>query len=187
MSFTDIKESRAKNKESRTKKLNMSFQEDSEINFASFPADQLIELSYVSQAANDMGVLGLMNLLEDAAHKNKRNGITGVLFYDNCIFGQIIEGYPQQIELIWQAISADHRHKDLQVLDISSLEKRRFSNWSMKFFGSDEISQYVPELKMGLRDGQANLPDEILTLMRSVSNQNDEAKHQDAISYRPPL
>jgi hypothetical protein len=73
------------------------------------------------------------------------------------------------------------------VLDISSLEKRRFSNWSMKFFGSDEISQYVPELKMGLRDGQANLPDEILTLMRSVSNQNDEAKHQDAISYRPPL
>ena len=87
MSFTDIRES-------RTKKLNMSFQEDSEIKFASFPASQLIELSYVSQAANDMGVLGLMNLLEDAVHKNKRNGITGVLFYDNCIFGQIIEGYP---------------------------------------------------------------------------------------------
>jgi hypothetical protein len=31
---------------------------------------------------------------------------------------------------------------------------------------------------MGLRDGHDNLPNEILTLMRSVSNQNDEANHQ---------
>jgi hypothetical protein len=120
-----------------------------------------------------------MNLLEDAVHKNKRNGITGVLFYDNCIFGQIIEGYPQHVELIWKAISADPRHKEIQVLDINPLQKRCFSNWSMKFYGSDEISQYVPELKMGLRDGSVNLPNEILTLMRSVSNQNDDAKNQD--------
>jgi hypothetical protein len=157
----------------------MSFVEDSQINFASFPTDQLIELSYVSEATNDMGILGLMNLLEDAVHKNKRNGITGVLFYDNRIFGQIVEGYPQHVELIWKAISADPRHSKVQVLDINALQKRRFSNWSMKFYGSDEISQYVPELKMGLRDTNANLPSEILTLMRSVSNQNDESNHQD--------
>jgi hypothetical protein len=157
----------------------MSFVEDSQINFASFPTDQLIELSYVSQASNDMGILGLMNLLEDAVHKNKRNGITGVLFYDNCIFGQIVEGYPQHVELIWKAISADPRHKEIQVLDINPLQKRRFSNWSMKFYGSDEISQYVPELKMGLRDTGATLPSEILTLMKSVSNQADEVKNQN--------
>lgn len=156
----------------------MSFVEDSQINFDSFPTDQLIELSYISQAANDMGILGLMNLLEDAVHKNKRNGITGVLFYDNCIFGQIIEGYPQYVDLIWKAISADPRHKAIQVLDINTLLKRRFSNWSMKFYGSDEISQYVPELKMGLKDTSITLPSEILTLMRSVSNQNDETKKQ---------
>lgn len=162
----------------------MSFVEDSQINFASFPTDQLIELSYVSQASNDMGILGLMNLLEDAVHKNKRNGITGVLFYDNRIFGQIIEGYPQHVELIWKAITADPRHLEVQVLGINTLQKRRFSNWSMKFYGSDEISQYVPELKMGLRDTHDNLPSEILTLMRSVSNQNDEANHQ-AQSLKP--
>jgi hypothetical protein len=165
----------------------MSFVEDSQINFASFPNDQLIELSYVSQAANDMGILGLMNLLEDAVHKNKRNGITGVLFYDNRIFGQIIEGYPQHVELIWKAINADPRHSEVQILDINTLQKRRFSNWSMKFYGSDEISQYVPELKMGLKGSDATLPSEILTLMRSVSNQTDEANQQDATSNRPPL
>ena len=155
----------------------MSFVEDSQINFAGFPTDQLIELSYVSQSANEMGILGLMNLLEDAVHKNKRNGITGVLFYDNRIFGQIIEGYPQHVELIWKGITADPRHKEIQVLDINPLQKRRFSNWSMKFYGSEEISQYVPELKMGLRDTSATLPSEILTLMRSVSNQTDQSSN----------
>jgi hypothetical protein len=155
----------------------MSFVEDSQINFAGFPTDQLIELSYVSQSANEMGILGLMNLLEDAVHKNKRNGITGVLFYDNRIFGQIIEGYPQHVELIWKGITADPRHKEIQVLDINPLQRRRFSNWSMKFYGSEEISQYVPELKMGLRDTSATLPSEILTLMRSVSNQTDQSSN----------
>ncbi len=152
----------------------MSFAEDSQISFKDFPADQLIELSYVSQSSNDMGILGLMNLLEDAVHKNKRAGVTGVLFYDNGIFGQIMEGYPEHLEHIWLSISADARHKDIQILGVNPLPKRRFSNWSMKFYGSDEISQYVPELKMGLKDAAASLPSEILTLMRSVSNQAEE-------------
>jgi len=89
-----------------------------------------------------------------------------------------MEGYPQHVELIWKSIAADPRHKEIQVLDINPLQKRRFSNWSMKFYGSDEISQYVPELKMGLKDTGATLPNEILTLMRSVSDQNDDAKNQ---------
>jgi hypothetical protein len=37
---------------------------------------------------------------------------------------------------------------------------------------------------MGLKDAHDNLPSEILTLMRSVSNQNDEANHQ-AQSLKP--
>ena len=152
----------------------MSFAEDSSIHFSDVPTNQLIELSYVSQSSNDMGILGLMNLLEDAVDKNKRAGVTGVLFYDNGIFGQIMEGYPEHLEHIWESIAADARHKDIQVLSINPLSKRRFSNWSMKFYGSDEISQYVPELKMDLKDAAASLPSEILTLMRSVSNQAEE-------------
>jgi hypothetical protein len=40
---------------------------------------------------------------------------------------------------------------------------------------------------MGLKDGSASLPGEILTLMRSVSNQTDDANQQDANTLRPPL
>jgi hypothetical protein len=150
----------------------MSFSEDSQIDFSGFNPQELIELSYVSKASSDVGILGLMNLLEDAVHKNKKLGVTGVLFYDSGVYGQILEGYPQCIEPVWKSICADQRHKDIQVLDIDKLAKRRFSNWSMKFYGSEEISKYVPELKMGFKEAPQTLPQEILTLMRSVAQSN---------------
>jgi len=149
----------------------MAFLEDSQINFSSFNPEHLIELSYVSKASQDVGILGLMNLLEGAVHRNRSSAVTGVLFYDNGIYGQILEGYPAAIAPIWASICDDPRHKDIEILDIDKLAKRRFTNWSMKFYGSEEISKYVPELRMGLRDGAAALPREILTLMRSVANQ----------------
>jgi len=150
----------------------MSFSEDSQIDFSGFNPQELIELSYVSKASSDVGILGLMNLLEDAVHKNKKLGVTGVLFYDSGVYGQILEGYPQCVEAVWKSICADLRHKDIQVLDIDNLAKRRFSNWSMKFYGSEEISKYVPELKMGFKEAPQTLPQEILTLMRSVAQSN---------------
>jgi hypothetical protein len=149
----------------------MAFLEDSQIDFSSFNPEQLIELSYVSKASQDVGILGLMNLLEGAVHRNKSAVVTGVLFYDNGVYGQILEGYPKAIAPIWASICADPRHKDIEILDIDKLPKRRFTNWSMKFYGSEEISKYVPELRMGLKDGAVALPREILTLMRSVADQ----------------
>lgn len=144
------------------------------INFNEWPQDQLIELSYVSQATHDMGMLSLMNLLDDAVHKNAEKELTGVLFYDTGIFGQILEGYPAQLAEVWHAIAADHRHDNIQILGISPITKRNFSNWAMNFYGSDEISQYVPELKVHFKEGTFSLPDEILTLMKSISNQSGE-------------
>ncbi len=162
----------------------MSFSEDSQIDFSGFNPQELIELSYVSKASSDVGILGLMNLLEDAVHKNKKLGVTGVLFYDSGVYGQILEGYPQCVEAVWKSVCADLRHKDIQVLDIDKLAKRRFSNWSMKFYGSEEISKYVPELKMGFKEAPHTLPREILTLMRSVA-QSDGSNDSKSAELRP--
>jgi hypothetical protein len=162
----------------------MSFSEDSQIDFSGFNPQELIELSYISKASSDVGILGLMNLLEDAVHKNKKLGVTGVLFYDSGVYGQILEGYPQCVEAVWKSICADLRHKDMQVLDIDKLAKRRFSNWSMKFYGSEEISKYVPELKMGFKEAPHTLPREILTLMRSVA-QSDGSNDSKSAELRP--
>ena len=50
----------------------------------------LVELSYLSEAVSDMSFLGLMRLLESARAFNQKNGISGILLYDNPQFGPII-------------------------------------------------------------------------------------------------
>jgi hypothetical protein len=50
----------------------------------------LVELSYLSEAISDMSFLGLMRLLESARAFNQKNGVTGILLYDNQQFAQVI-------------------------------------------------------------------------------------------------
>ena len=158
----------------------MNNSDATDIDFSKFPQDSLIELSYVSRANQGMGLLSLMNLLEQAVKRNRELGISGVLYFESGVFGQILEGTPKNIASIWQSIRNDHRHDEIQVLDSQVILKRSFSNWSMKFFGSDEISRYVPELKTLFEGSLDQLPQELLILMRSISTAQIEHGMGDA-------
>jgi len=116
-----------------------------------------------------MGLLSLMNLLEEAVNRNRELGISGVLYFDSGVFGQILEGYPEKVATVWNFIRKDRRHGEIQVLSKETIQERKFSNWSMKFFGSDEISRYVPELKTLFEGPLDQLPEELLLLMRSIA------------------
>ena len=70
----------------------------------------LVELSYLSEALSDMSFLGLMRLLESARAFNQKNGITGILLYDNQQFAQIIEGERTSLMKVWKRIQEDRRH-----------------------------------------------------------------------------
>ncbi|WP_231971294.1 BLUF domain-containing protein [Polynucleobacter necessarius] len=65
----------------------------------------LIELSYLSEAVSDFSFLGLMQLLDPARTFNKKNGITGILLYDNQQFGQVIEGEWADVMKAWRRAS----------------------------------------------------------------------------------
>ena len=158
----------------------MSNYEHSEIDFSQFPQDSLLELSYVSRATQDMGLLSLMNLLEEAVNRNRELGISGVLYFDSGVFGQILEGYPEKVATVWNFIRKDRRHGEIQVLSKETIQERKFSNWSMKFFGSDEISRYVPELKTLFEGPLDQLPEELLLLMRSIATAQVEQGMGDA-------
>jgi hypothetical protein len=158
----------------------MSNCQQTEIDFSQFPQDSLLELSYVSRATQDMGLLSLMNLLEEAVNRNRELGITGVLYFDSGVFGQILEGFPEKIATVWEYIRKDRRHGEIQVLSKVGIQDRNFSNWSMKFFGSEEISRYVPELKTLFEGSIDKLPEELLILMRSIATAQIEQDLGDA-------
>jgi len=110
----------------------------------------------------------LIQLFDGAYKFNQAQGITGVLFYEKQYFAQILEGNGQTVSALWKRIRQDPRHEIIRELSCQNIDKRHFPNWSMRFFGAENIVKYVPQLS----DCLSELPEDdvhLLTLMRSVA------------------
>jgi len=106
----------------------------------------LVELSYLSEAVSDMSFLGLMRLLESARAFNQKNGITGILLYDNQQFGQIIEGEYANVMKAWKRIQDDRRHHRIELLEIREISERSFPEWLLRFYGGETLTRDYPAL-----------------------------------------
>lgn len=106
----------------------------------------LVELSYLSETISDMSFLGLMRLLESARTFNQKNGITGILLYDNQQFGQIIEGERANVMKVWKRIQEDKRHHRVELLEIREILERSFPEWLLRFYGGETLTRDYPAL-----------------------------------------
>lgn len=106
----------------------------------------LVELSYLSEAVSDMSFLGLMRLLELARAFNQKNGITGILLYDNQQFGQIIEGERASSMKVWKRIQDDKRHHRVELLEIREIAERSYPEWLLRFYGGETLTRDYPAL-----------------------------------------
>lgn len=128
----------------------------------------LISVSYISKATRDMGVLALMRLTDQAAQLNQKLGLSGVLFYENQHFGQILEGPRAEVTKIWEKIQRDLRHQEVRLLKMEEIKERSFPAWSMRFFLAKEILAKMPNLT-GVLDGLPEHDVELLRLMRAAA------------------
>lgn len=131
----------------------------------------LITLSYISKSTQNMGMLALMRLIDQAVKENKKMGLTGVLFYENQHFGQILEGSSESVMALWKKIQLDSRHHHVRLIGIENISERRFPEWSMRFMGGKEIAQKASAL-LGVLDGLPENDVELLKLMRSAGTQD---------------
>ena len=106
----------------------------------------LVELSYLSEAVSDMSFLGLMRLLESARAFNQKNGISGILLYDNQQFGQIIEGERASVMKAWKRIQEDKRHHRIELLEIKEITEKSYPDWLLRFYGGDSLVRDYPAL-----------------------------------------
>jgi hypothetical protein len=128
----------------------------------------LIAISYISKATQDMGVLALMRLTDQASQLNQQLDLSGVLFYENQHFGQILEGPRIEAMKIWEKIQRDPRHQQVRLLKMEEIKERSFPAWSMRFFLAKEIVAKMPSLTSVL-DGLPEHDVELLRLMRSAA------------------
>lgn len=92
-------------------------------------------LIYKSKMAPDLTHDRIRSMLYRARDFNKKNNISGCIFYGNSRFLQMIEGEKDKIlELYNQRIKKDIRHHSVELLLNEKTPKRLFKEWSMVFF-----------------------------------------------------
>ncbi len=136
----------------------------------------LIELSYVSKASYEMDALTLLPILKDSLRWNFDHQITGVLYYEDGYFGQIIEGPENFIQETFEKISKDPKHSVKRILEKRKIEDRLFPNWSMQFFGADDILKLVPILHGSLSNYDTE-SSKIIDAMRKISTANSNGSN----------
>ena len=98
----------------------------------------LVRLSYASTATfepNEAGGIEVSvgQILAESRRNNKKRRIGGVLHYGNGYFFQCLEGEREAVEECYQRISGDSRHRDVQRLSYTEIDRRMFPDWSMKY------------------------------------------------------
>jgi hypothetical protein len=105
----------------------------------------LVELKYLSEAVTRVNVWSLTEIVDISVKSNTLHSITGILFFDQGFFGQILEGTRGAVEETWGRIQKDSRHRNIELLGITEIKERRFPKWSMKLFDAQEFSVYFPQ------------------------------------------
>ncbi|MEM9060389.1 MAG: BLUF domain-containing protein [Pseudomonadota bacterium] len=93
----------------------------------------LITVAYASRSLvdGDLGEIEKLRLVSQV--NNKANLITGALYFDHDTFFQILEGEAEDVDALYQTVTADNRHTDVKRLVRCEIESRSMPLWSMKF------------------------------------------------------
>lgn len=104
---------------------------------------------YSKYKGSEENIDQVLDSIEASSKKNnQKHNITGVLFYHNKHFLQILEGEKQNLDGLMQIIHQDDRHHDIHLLIDSKISRRDFDHWNMDCFNlSDDRDLNVEELK----------------------------------------
>lgn len=105
----------------------------------------LVELKYLSEISEGTNIWSLTDIVSVAMVANESKNITGILFFDQGHFGQILEGSRGAVEELWDRIKNDTRHQNIELLGITEIKERRFPKWSMKLFNAQEFAEAFPQ------------------------------------------
>ena len=109
----------------------------------------LCQLVYISRITSTglSSPSTLNDISEIAIERNQTDEITGILCYGNGYFFQCVEGSEQALTNLKNRLLADERHKNMEILDFSAIDERRFSSWSLRSITLERWMTRDPVLK----------------------------------------
>lgn len=96
------------------------------LHLIAYISDSLVSESEVDNVIDD--------ILAVAKKQNKKHHITGVLYYMQGKFLQVIEGKEEALRALMQNIEADKRHSNVTYLVDEETFSRGYSKWNMSGF-----------------------------------------------------
>jgi len=91
----------------------------------------LVRLLYVSRASEAAPENLIEPILQQCRRNNPELGITGVLCHGGDLFMQVLEGGREPVNVMYNRIVGDHRHRAVTLLHYEEILERRFSGWTM--------------------------------------------------------
>ena len=96
------------------------------------------------------------DVLADIVTRSKINNlefdITGLLFYHNGRFIQVLEGDRDSLEGLMSILEKDGRHQNIQRIVDQTIKKRAFEEWSMDSLNLSEDATIDPVELIRIRD-----------------------------------
>jgi hypothetical protein len=94
-------------------------------------APHLIRIAYVSALRSEPSRLELDAMLSTWRRQNARNAVTGfVVVHRDSVF-QVLEGFPDVVQALYETISHDLRHHFVAKLIDEPILHRSFGDWSL--------------------------------------------------------
>lgn len=114
------------------------------------PLTQLIYCSELAEPAR--GPRAVDRLLEHGRARNATAGVTGVLVIDDGHVLQVLEGPRDALTALFVRISADDRHRNVQLISVSDLDVRSFPDWALGYLPQTASLGAVLRTYLGCRD-----------------------------------
>ena len=93
----------------------------------------LQELIYTSVSSAQSEKDEVSNILAVSEKNNAVSAITGLLMFDGHRYIQILEGEAESVNHLYDVISKDTRHQELELLHVGGISARSFENWRMAY------------------------------------------------------
>lgn len=108
----------------------------------------LYQIIYLSQSRIPINTEEqLVSILSEAREYNFTKDITGVLFFQDGLFLQIIEGKKEDLTYLYGKICRDPRHTNISTLVAQPILQRLYGNFTMGFLNSnsEDIANFLRE------------------------------------------
>jgi len=93
----------------------------------------LYTIVYASTAHSWVDEPALKHILKTARDYNGAHNLTGVLLHEDGNFLQTLEGYKEDLDLVFKKICSSQKHYDIQMILETQITSRSFADWSMGF------------------------------------------------------